>query len=107
MDERRKVSWLTSTQGTLAGGVASTPGYHEAVIHGLRAAITHMSLSPDLGHLPSPGVRFLLVGVGASACGWPAYQRLLTSIPAGAPLTLVAINHVRNADRSLLPRALH
>jgi chemotaxis response regulator CheB len=65
-----------------------------------------MAFAPDLSPSPRPAGRFLLAGVGASAGGLPAYQRLLGALPAGAPLALAAINHAQNAERNLLAGAL-
>lgn len=67
-----------------------------------------MPVLADFGPLPlgRPEGRFLLACLGASAGGLPAYRRLLGALPAGAPLALVAVNHVRDRGQSLLPRAL-
>ena len=67
---------------------------------------TRMPLSPELSPLASPGGRFLLACLGASAGGLPAYRRLLGALPVGAPLALAAVNHARNAERNLLAGAL-
>lgn len=64
----------------------------------------------DLEPLASePGPRtpgFLVVGVGASAGGLEAFTRLLSSIPAGAPLALVMVQHLARDHESILAQLL-
>lgn len=52
----------------------------------------------------TPG--FLVVGVGASAGGLEAFERLLTRIPASAPLALVLVQHLARDHQSILPQLL-
>jgi two-component system CheB/CheR fusion protein len=54
----------------------------------------------------SPGLPFLVVGVGASAGGLDAFRELLDALPAKPGLALLVVSHLDPAHKSELPTLL-